>query len=287
MIWGFAGPWYGEFTEKNGRHTKDENEQRYIQLEFLQRYGFKCTGMPLKRFAALEEAERDKLAQYLADHDLCYSAGVGYKYLEADEDECKRQAEEHAALLQTCVPQLRSPICTTGPHAGHRFDREMPVEEKLERLSRALTPLAAACAEIGAPLGIENHCDYYVSDLVELCEMTPNLHIFLDTGNTYMIGEKPLPAFKEAAPYTIGSHFKDHMVCPRPNGRPMNFEVTGAALGDGDVPLRECYEVLQAGAPNPDTLVMEVEMIAPREGMTPIEAMERSVAFIKSLEAGK
>jgi sugar phosphate isomerase/epimerase len=93
-----------------------------------------------------------------------------------------------------------------------------------------------------------------------------------------------LPSFKEAAPYTIGTHFKDHFVCPRPNGRPMNFEVTGAALGDGDVPLRECYEVLKAGAPNPDGLVMEIEMIAPQEGMTPIESMERSVAFIRGLE---
>ncbi|MFW5789599.1 MAG: hypothetical protein ACOCW3_06650, partial [Spirochaetota bacterium] len=46
-------------------------------------------------------------------------------------------------------------------------------------------------AEIGLPLAWENHRDYYVSDVVELCRRVPNMGLFLDTGNTYLIGERP------------------------------------------------------------------------------------------------
>ena len=143
-------------------------------------------------------------------------------------------------------------------------------------------PLADACRELGAPLGIENHGDYYCSDLVSLCERTPHMHLFLDVGNTFLIGEQPIPAFEAAAPYTIGTHFKDHRVCPRLDARPLHFEIAGSALGDGDVPLRECFGLLLSEAPDPNRLVMEIEMIRP-DDLDPLECLERSLRFIRSL----
>jgi len=117
---------------------------------------------------------------------------------------------------------------------------------------------------------------------VTLCERTPDLGIFLDTGNTYLIGEQPIPAFEAAAPYTVGTHFKDHYVCPKLDARPLHFEVAGSPLGDGDVPLRACYDLLLAQAPHPEALVMEIEMIRP-DDMDAMTCFERSLAFIRSL----
>jgi sugar phosphate isomerase/epimerase len=113
---------------------------------------------------------------------------------------------------------------------------------------------------------IEDHGDFYCSDLVKLCKQTPHLYIFLDTGNTYLIGEQPIPAFEAAAPYTIGTHFKDHTV--RPNPDILHFEVSCCALGDGDVPLRECYKILMEKAPHPEKLAMMFEMF-PAKGQEP------------------
>ena len=62
----------------------------------------------------------------------------------------------------------------------------------------------------------------------------------------------------------------------------MCFAVAGATLGEGDVPLRECYEILQKHAPNPDTLVMEIEMIAPAD-LDPRECLRLSACFVNSL----
>ena len=70
---------------------------------------------------------------------------------------------------------------------------------------------------------------------------------------------------------------------PRPDASPLHFEIAGAALGEGDVPLRECYELLLQHAPHPDKLVMEIEMVSP-EDMNPLECFEKSLAFVRSLE---
>ena len=72
---------------------------------------------------------------------------------------------------------------------------------------------------------------------------------------------------------------------PCPDARPLHFEVAPSIIGDGDVPLRECYALLKQKAPNPDRLVMEIELIPPSD-VDPIESFERSVAFIRELEAG-
>lgn len=275
MIWGYASPWYGEFLEM-------DPDGLYARLKFLRANGLQVTGIGLRQVAEMSDAERDRLGEFLAENDLCLSAHVGFDYLNATRDEAQRRADEVAGALDSYGELMRVPICTTGARAGHRFDRTMPLEQKLERLSRSLAPLAAACWEAGAPLGIENHGDYYCSDWVTLCDNTPHLNIFLDTGNTYLIGERPLPAFEAAAPYTIGTHFKDHHVCPRPRARPLHFEVSGSVLGEGDVMLRECYDLLLKHAPKPEDLVMEIEMICPR-GMDKMECMNRTLDFIRSL----
>lgn len=286
MLWGFAGPWYVEFLRnEDGSYPKTEFERLKKQLEFLLRHGLKCTGVSLNFVAQLPEKERDWLGNFLAENDLSFVLHVGYDYINADEETVKSETEQIISLLSQYASLVRTPLVATTAHAGHRFDRKMPLERKLERLAFALTPLAQGCHELGLPFGIENHCDFYISDLVSLCQSVPHLGILLDTGNTYVIGEKPLPAFEEAAPYVVGTHFKDHFVRPRPDLFPLCLEVDGAPLGEGDVPLRECYEILRQRTPNSDKLVMMMEMVAPK-GMDPLECLEKSLRFIRKLAGG-
>jgi sugar phosphate isomerase/epimerase len=122
-----------------------------------------------------------------------------------------------------------------------------------------------------------------VSDIVKLCQTTPHFYLFLDTGNTYLLGEKPLSAFYEAAPYTIGTHFKDQRVRPVPNASPLHFEVGNSDLGGGDVPLRECWEILRKYSPAPDHLTMMFEMFPP-PGMEIMDCLHNSINFVKSFE---
>ena len=68
----------------------------------------------------------------------------------------------------------------------------------------------------------------------------------------------------------------------QPNPSILHFEIAGSVIGDGDVPMRACYELLAAKAPDPDKLVMELEYIPPKD-MDPIESLEKSLAFVRSL----
>jgi sugar phosphate isomerase/epimerase len=274
-IWGYGLAWYAPYLSGH-------EDKLYAKLAFLEKHGLASTGMHLSEAQELSEAKMDELARYLADHDLHLNLHVGYDYLNASDEEMTRNNDIIISALEELTPKLRTIITQTTPHAGHRFDRVLPLEDKLAKLSKALAPIASAAHEIGTPLGIENHADYYCSDMAMLCEQTPRLGIFLDTGNTYTVGEKPVPAFHDAAPYTIGGHFKDHRVRPRPDARPLHFEVGPSAIGDGDVPLQEAYDIVMAEAENPDEINFELEMFIP-QGDDPVDAVERSLAFVKSL----
>ncbi len=275
MLWGYAGPWYREFLDQ-------DDDRLYARLKFLHAQNLSVTGESIRTVVDMPDSEQDRLGQFLADHDLSLTPQVGIGCLDPDEDQIRRKTDEVVDGLQRHLSLMRGKIVMTGAGGGHRFDRVLPMEEKLDRMSSAFAPLADACRELGAPLGIENHGDYYCSDLVSLCERTPHMHLFLDVGNTFLIGEQPIPAFEAAAPYTIGTHFKDHRVCPRLDARPLHFEIAGSALGDGDVPLRECFGLLLSEAPDPNRLVMEIEMIRP-DDLDPLECLERSLRFIRSL----
>lgn len=278
MKWGYALIWAGQFMKR-------DPDPLWAKLKFLVEYKLQVTEGSLKDFDAMDPAKRDKVAAYLAEHDLHLMPRINPGPLRNDKDTVRRNADEALALLEKWGKAMRAPIVATGGSGPyHRFSRDLPLAEQMDRWADALTPIARRCRELGYRIGIENHGDYYVSDLVELCGRVPHLGIFLDTGNTYLIGEAPLPAFKLAAPLTVGTHFKDHRVRPVPDGRPLHFEVGPSEIGSGDVPLRECYQLLKQHAPDADDLVMEIEMIPPSfSGDDPVIALEKSLEFIRSL----
>lgn len=268
VIWGYAGVWPGEFNCWKG-------DQLLNQLRFLGEHGFESGHIGLKEM--VDPARRDQIAGIVAENDLKMSVGVHMDWFKADLDTLKRKTDEFLNDLRTYGDLLRTPIVTTG--AGiHRFIRSPSLDERLERLSKVFAPIAAACHAMGRPFGIENHGDYYIEDLVCLCKMTPHMGIFLDTGNTYLIGEKSVPGCIEAAPYTIGTHFKDHFVTPNPGT--LMFEIDGAALGEGDVGLDKVYRALLDKAPG--NLVLQWEMV-PQKGTNALDCLERSWTFVKSL----
>ena len=53
-------------------------------------------------------------------------------------------------------------------------------------------------------------------------------------------------------------------------------------MGEGDVGLAESYRILIGNAPDPENLVMLMEMIPPRP-MDPLECLAKSLAFIRGL----
>lgn len=276
MIWGLMmGGWM--------RSALPRERDRYrAELEFLSSYDLHACQWGTSALLGMEPARREELAGWLEDFDVRAVLSFHFNYFAEDAAEVQRGIDEAIEAIETLAVLMRTPIITTAAGTCHRFVREPSLAEQMDRLEAALAPIAAAAHRAGCPLGIENHGDYYCSDLAELCGRTPHLGIFLDTGNTYLIGERPLPAVEAAAPYTIGTHFKDHYVRPNKAARPLCFEMSGAVLGSGDVGMRAAYDTLVKEAPDPDKLVMVLE-IDPVEGMGQAEVLRKSLDFVRTL----
>lgn len=274
MLWGYANGWFPEYL------TEDD-DPLHAKLKFLLRYGFREMPVLLKDILAMTEDQRDKLGEFLSVHDLHLTPQIWYDYVGTSEEEANRGEEEIIQGLRKHTQLLRNWSVFTMAGAGHRFDHDLPLDEKLQRLSTRLRPIAAACHELGTPLGINNQGDFYISDFLSLCQQTPELRLHIDTANIFWAGEPIFPAFELAAPLTIGTHWRDEICIPG-NRKPRGLMLENCVTGDGDVPLEQCLQVLREKAPNPDRLVMELELFPPR-GSDRIQAIQRSVSFLRTL----
>ncbi len=271
MLWGYAGIYRGDTGVYEGDRTLN-------QLRWVVQHGFKSACFPLVEMKS--PARRDQVAQFVAEHDLQLTVHPPIRWFQLTPDAIRRAVDEFLADLAAYGDLLRVPIVHMSAGGVHRFLAEPCLDKQLDWLATHVAPLAQGCHQLGRPLGIENHGDYYCRDLVELCRRTPHLRIFLDTGNCYLIGEPPVPACREAASYVIGTHFKDHVVFPDP--KTLTFVIKGAVLGHGHVGLGEIWRDLIVRAPNPKGLVMHWELVPP-EDMPTEEAVEKSWEFIHSL----
>jgi sugar phosphate isomerase/epimerase len=277
MIWAYCLPWYWGFQQ-----LELDESKIMAGLKFNRKYGLKGFSVGVNDFAEMAEAERARILEYINAHDMHLFPTVGYKYVTASAEEAKAQEEQTLKNMQRWIPEMRAVSSfTAGGHTGHRYDREIPLAKRIELLAQRIAPLAALAKQLGTPMGINNQGDYYISDLVAVCDNTPGLGIYLDTANVFWVGEQAIPAYELAAPYTVGTHWRDEYVHPGQT-TPQRLELTGAPLGEGNVPLRECFKILKERAPDTQNMVMQIEMIKPQE-MDEFECLEKSLAFVKEL----
>lgn len=276
MNWGHALGWPPAFL------TSDP-DPLVARLQFLAEHGLRSTGVNLADFEALDGARRDRLTQHLEAHGLAFTAHPPLAFFEREVPALLRDVDHWLRVIDREQKRLHLELLTICAGPVHRFLEEPSLEMQLERLQAVLTPFARGCHDLGLRVGIENHGDYYVSDLVELCHRTPHLGIFLDTGNCFLVGEKPLQAAIEAAPYLVGSHFKDQRVRPVTTNGLLHFEVKNAMPGTGHVPLQEIHEALRENAPPEAPLWMQIECF-PENWKHPLPEFERALAFLRSLD---
>jgi sugar phosphate isomerase/epimerase len=251
------------------------------QIELLAAHDLHVTGWGARQLMEMEPARRQEIAGWLAEHDIYVTLGVGYNYFTEDEAEVQRGLDAIAEALEVLPPLVRATVCTTGaPRHIHRFTHDPSLPEQLDLLAERLGPVAALAHKAGCKLAFHNVMRY-CSDIVEVCRRVPNLGFVFDTGNCFLVGDRPAQAARDAAPYTFAMHFKDHYAAPALQ-QPMGVHIRGAVPGQGDVGLREVWEIVQAGAPDPDGLLVEME-IDPVQGMEQGEALEQAIAFMRSL----
>lgn len=94
-------------------------------------------------------------------------------------------------------------------------------------------------------LALENH-EYETSEeLVRVVKAvdSPWVGLHYDFGNSMMVWEEPLKAAENMAPYTLTTHFKDHIIIPCPEDK-YGYVVCGVPAGNGHIDLKSCLKVM-------------------------------------------
>lgn len=274
--WGHALGWPKKFLER-------DEDPMIARVLFVAHYDLHSLHVGLRHLEELEGERKERFLQLLEEHEVVLVTGSGIRIEEKSLAEMREQAEQRLESIASLKEDFPIALIHNGASEYHHFSDDPSLEEQMDRWAAALTPLAEGCHDLGLRTVIENHADYYVSDVVGLCKRVPHLGLFLDTGNCFVVGEKPLDAAREGAPYVQGGHFKDQRVRPVPRGSPMHFEVLSAGLGAGHVPLREIYAEIVKNGPRGVTIEMQIETF-PLDPADPLPEYERSIAFVRSLE---
>lgn len=272
--WGMAGVFPGALGVYEGDPWRNK-------LDFVADRGFHGSGVAAgdldcpRRREELGVLAEERGQQFFVHHALDPGA---------DPAEYGERLRENALRQIACGREIPLPVAQFVVKVGwHRFRRDLPLAEQLERLALLLKPAVGALAENGVTPVIENHGDYHVSDLVGLCGAVPGLKLLLDTGNCFLIGERPDQIPDDAFPLVAATHFKDHHAFP--DHRSLAFRLTGATLGAGDVGLDRLFGKLLHLHPEPAAVRMMVEWV-PDPDKDAIDCLNASLDYLSRLSGG-
>lgn len=94
-------------------------------------------------------------------------------------------------------------------------------------------------------LALENHEYETADELVRVVKAidSPWIGLHYDFGNSMMAWEEPAEAARKMAPYTLTTHFKDHVIIPCPEDK-YEYVVCGIPAGEGNIDLKECLDIM-------------------------------------------
>lgn len=114
-------------------------------------------------------------------------------------------------------------------------------EEGIEKVKRLIPVLR----KYRVKLALENH-EYETSEeLVDVVKKinSPWVGLHYDFGNSMMVWEDPIKAAENMAPYTLTTHFKDHIIIEDPSDK-YGYVVCGVPAGEGNIDLEKSFEIM-------------------------------------------
>ena len=137
----------------------------------------------------------------------------------------------------------------------------------------------------GVKLAVENHTDAFSEEVIWVLDRVnhPFVGACIDTVNALHVTENPTAAVENLAPRAFTNHFRDNKIVLKPSG----FEMTGAAVGEGDLDMRRAYELIRQN-PDVDRINIELDLQCPLDNMREAlrfecEALKRSIRYCREV----
>jgi sugar phosphate isomerase/epimerase len=127
------------------------------------------------------------------------------------------------------------------------FDSEASFRQFAERSRQSLALAEPVLRKHRVRVGIENHKDWRVPELLELVKRLSSEYvgICVDTGNSIALLEDPAAVVEAYAPWAVTTHLKDMAVAEYADG----FLLAEVPLGDGFLDLTNIVGLLKRVAP--------------------------------------
>jgi 3-oxoisoapionate decarboxylase len=189
-------------------------------------------------------AAEERFTDIVKNGDLTLVVDTGAKDTPAETGAGVEQALRTAAARQAKVVRTTISRCLEGDRSRYGY---AGWKEHLRDLVGPLKQATALAADVGIPVGIENHQDICSWELLWLAEQvgSPWLGVVLDCGNAYAVGEEPAAFADRVMPILKHVHFKDYVVHPTPSG----WRFVRCPIGSGVVDFADLVARFDRGAP--------------------------------------
>ena len=154
-----------------------------------------------------------------------------------------------ADIIRTYIPITLNPLATRATGGEGKYDLAKVLGDfdpvVFDEAAMTLREIIPELKKRRIRIALENH-EYEISDeLVKVVQklVSPWIGLHYDFGNSMMAWEEPARAAQNMAPYTITTHFKDHIVIPSPDD-PYGYVVCGIPVGEGNIDLRNVLKII-------------------------------------------
>jgi sugar phosphate isomerase/epimerase len=220
-------------------------------------------------------AERDLYLEYNFSLDLG-NFGIGIQHE-------LHEAINTAQFLGADIVKMSMDIRRPRPVAASRFHPD--VIEQMTMVAHILKESSSAAEDTGVRIAVENHCDSFSEEILWLLDKvdSPVVGACIDTVNALHVTEDPMTAIRNLAPRAFTNHFRDDRIVFQRYG----FKLTGAAVGDGDIDMKEAYQIIKTRS-SMNRINIETEMEIPLNNLEAalsleIEAVRRSISYCRDV----
>jgi sugar phosphate isomerase/epimerase len=232
-----------------------------------------------------DPAGLDVVRKKMETYGIEIESGFGDNYIELAD---KQPTDRFEALCKKVFSPLGIKTLATAaghPSAHHRWHKDPPLEEQLQRMAAAIKNLAPVAEQYGITICIENHADYRVREIIRMLDIinSPNVRAKFDCANCLNVMEDPVDAARIIAPFVRSTHLKDNSLAPYTNGQMLC--ITPQILGEGDVDIATVVHILVQNVRDPQNLpwIIEIDGGTPPGKHSYESGIGNSVRYLRSL----
>lgn len=176
--------------------------------------------------------------------------GIGYDHLVKVLDVAEALG---ADIVRTYIPITLNPDVKRLTGAEGKYDQAKVKGDfdpiVFEEASKELYKIIPELKKRRIKIGLENHEYEIAQELVDVVKKinSPWIGLHYDFGNSMMAWEEPEQAAELMAPYTVTTHFKDHIIIPSKEEQ-CGYVVCGVPAGTGNLDLKKLLKIILDGS---------------------------------------